>query len=84
MVKYSSLGGMAQLVEHSLHMRGVTGSSPVVSTKCVGRKVFCLFDPFLHIFSKKLAIFAPLDFQGPFFIPENSKKTLPTHIDKVG
>lgn len=32
MVKYSSLGGMAQLVEHSLHMRGVTGSSPVVST----------------------------------------------------
>lgn len=33
MVKYSSLGGMAQLVEHSLHMRGVTGSSPVVSTK---------------------------------------------------
>ena len=23
---------MAQLVEHSLHMRGVTGSSPVVST----------------------------------------------------
>ena len=33
MIKYSSLGGMAQLVEHSLHMRGVTGSSPVVSTK---------------------------------------------------
>ena len=33
MVKYFSLGGMAQLVEHSLHMRGVTGSSPVVSTK---------------------------------------------------
>ena len=32
MIKYSSLGGMAQLVEHSLHMRGVTGSSPVVST----------------------------------------------------
>ena len=32
MVEYSSLGGMAQLVEHSLHMRGVTGSSPVVST----------------------------------------------------
>ena len=32
MVKYFSLGGMAQLVEHSLHMRGVTGSSPVVST----------------------------------------------------
>ena len=32
MVKYSLLGGMAQLVEHSLHMRGVTGSSPVVST----------------------------------------------------
>ena len=32
MVKYSSLGGMAQLVEHSLHMRGVKGSSPVVST----------------------------------------------------
>lgn len=33
MLKYSTLGGMAQLVEHSLHMRGVTGSSPVVSTK---------------------------------------------------
>lgn len=32
MIEYSSLGGMAQLVEHSLHMRGVTGSSPVVST----------------------------------------------------
>ncbi len=27
---------MAQLVEHSLHMRGVTGSSPVVSTKNKG------------------------------------------------
>ena len=35
MVKYSSLGGMAQLVEHSLHMRGVTGSSPVVSTNII-------------------------------------------------
>ena len=33
MIEYFSLGGMAQLVEHSLHMRGVTGSSPVVSTK---------------------------------------------------
>lgn len=33
MIKCISLGGMAQLVEHSLHMRGVTGSSPVVSTK---------------------------------------------------
>ena len=35
MIKYSSLGGMAQLVEHSLHMRGVTGSSPVVSTNII-------------------------------------------------
>ena len=40
MVKYSSLGGMAQLVEHSLHMRGVTGSSPVVSTIFVVRKSY--------------------------------------------
>ena len=40
MVKYFSLGGMAQLVEHSLHMRGVTGSSPVVSTN---NPIFGLF-----------------------------------------
>lgn len=40
MVEYSSLGGMAQLVEHSLHMRGVTGSSPVVSTN---NPIFGLF-----------------------------------------
>ena len=43
MVKYSSLGGMAQLVEHSLHMRGVTGSSPVVSTKKKERNQLAFF-----------------------------------------
>ena len=54
MVKYSSLGGMAQLVEHSLHMRGVTGSSPVVSTnirkpyKCVGFSLVCIENRLEH------------------------------------
>lgn len=43
MVKYSSLGGMAQLVEHSLHMRGVTGSSPVVSTNKNAHQLGCAF-----------------------------------------
>ena len=44
MVKYSSLGGMAQLVEHSLHMRGVTGSSPVVSTNNPKIGLFFLYN----------------------------------------
>ncbi len=44
MIKYSSLGGMAQLVEHSLHMRGVTGSSPVVSTNNPKIGLFFLYN----------------------------------------
>lgn len=34
---------MAQLVEHSLHMRGVTGSSPVVSTNKNAHQLGCAF-----------------------------------------
>ena len=51
MVKYSSLGGMAQLVEHSLHMRGVTGSSPVVSTNKNAHQFGCAF--FVHRDNKR-------------------------------
>ena len=51
MVKYSSLGGMAQLVEHSLHMRGVTGSSPVVSTNKNAHQLGCAF--FVHRDNKR-------------------------------
>lgn len=43
MIEYFSLGGMAQLVEHSLHMRGVTGSSPVVSTNKNAHQLGCAF-----------------------------------------
>lgn len=51
MIEYSSLGGMAQLVEHSLHMRGVTGSSPVVSTNKNAHQLGCAF--FVHRDNKR-------------------------------
>ena len=31
-IHFTTYGGIAQSVEHLLHMQGVTGSSPVVST----------------------------------------------------
>ena len=31
-IHFTTYGGLAQSVEHLLHMQGVTGSSPVVST----------------------------------------------------
>ena len=34
------LGRMAQLVEHIVHIDGVTGSSPVATTKIPGRKAW--------------------------------------------
>ncbi len=59
---------MAQQVEHVLGKDEVTGSNPVISSKAVGQKVFCLFDPLFAFFGQKLAILDTLDFQGPFFI----------------
>ena len=32
---------------------GSREANPLPATKCVGRKVFCLFDPFLHILGQK-------------------------------
>ena len=34
----SELGRMAQLVEHIVHIDGVTGSSPVATTRILSRK----------------------------------------------
>ena len=61
---------MAQQVEHVLGKDEVTGSNPVSSSIKVGQKDFCLFDPFLHIFRQKLAIFTPLNFKGLFLCPK--------------
>lgn len=58
MIKYSSLGGMAQLVEHSLHMRGVTGSSPVVSTNNPIAGLFFLYNGLEWRLHRLCAMFA--------------------------
>ena len=43
--KVRILGRMAQLVEHIVHIDGVTGSSPVATTKIPGRKAWDTFLP---------------------------------------
>ena len=47
--KYSIQGRMAQLVEHIVHIDGVTGSSPVATTTSPWK--YCISEGFLYVLS---------------------------------
>jgi len=66
------------------NLRLPTRLSPVVRTKAVGQKVFCLFDPFSYFLRQKTVILDTLEFKGSFFISKKRENTPPTHSRKVG
>ena len=45
---------------------GSREANPTPATKCMGQKVFCLFDPFSYFLRQKLAILNALEFQEAF------------------